>query len=67
VSFAAAIAVGIHAGNSTQTVLTRAILVLIVCWFIGRAVGAVAQWAILEHVNRYKQQHPIPDDSLPDT
>ena len=34
---------------------------------IGLAVGSVAQWAILDHIKRYKQQHPIPDDSVPDT
>ncbi len=59
--------VGIAAGNSSQTVILRATLIMIVCWVIGRSVGAIAQWAILDHVNRYKQQHPIPDDSLPDT
>ena len=66
-SFAAAIVVGIGAGNSTSTILFRSIFVMIVCWFIGRAVGAVAQWAIMDHINRYKQQHPIPDDTVPDS
>lgn len=59
--------VGIAAGNSSQTVILRATLIMIVCWFIGRAVGAVAQWAITDHVNSYKRRHPIPDDTLPDT
>ncbi len=67
VSFAAAIVVGVSAGNSTLTILFRATGVMIVCWFIGLAVGSVAQWAILDHIHRYKQQHPIPDDSVPDT
>lgn len=67
VSFAAAIVVGIRAGNTTQTVLVRATAIMLVCWVIGLAVGAVAQWAIMEHVGRYKRGHPIPDDSLPDS
>lgn len=67
VSFTAAIVVGVGAGNSTQTILLRATLVMLVCWVIGRAVGAVAQWAIFDHIKRYKQQHPIPDESVPDT
>ena len=66
-SFAAALVVGIGAGNSASTILLRAIAILIVSWFIGLAVGAVAQWAVLDHVKQYNQQHPIPDDSLPDT
>jgi hypothetical protein len=66
-SFAAAIVVGIGAGNSTSTILFRSICVMIACWFIGRGVGAVAQWAIMDHINRYKQQHPIPEDTVPDS
>ena len=58
---------GVNAGNSAQTIMLRALAVMFVCWFIGLAVGAVAQWAILDHVKRYKREHPIPDDSLPDT
>jgi uncharacterized membrane protein YidH (DUF202 family) len=63
ISFAAAIVVGVGAGNSAMTILFRATCVLIVCWFIGLAVGAVAQWAILDHIKRYKQDHPIPEDN----
>ena len=66
-SFAAAIVVGVGAGNSAPTILLRAIGILIMSWFIGLAVGSVAQWAVLDHVKQYKQQHPIPDDGLPDT
>jgi hypothetical protein len=66
VSFAAAIVVGVGAGNSALTILFRATFVLIVCWFIGLAAGAVAQWAILGHIKRYKLQHPIPQDSVPE-
>ena len=66
VSFAAAIVVGMHAGNSTPTILFRASCTLIVCWFIGYVVGSVAQWAILDHLSRYKQQNPIPDEGVPE-
>jgi len=66
-SFTAAIVVGLGAGNSASTILLRAMVILIACWFVGLAVGTVAQWVVLDHIKRYKQQHPIPDDSLPDT
>ncbi len=61
--FAAAIVVGIHAGNSPQTVLLRASLVMVICWPIGYLVGLVAQRAIIDQINRYKQEHPLPDES----
>ena len=67
VSFAAAIVVGMHAGNSAATVIFRAIFVMIFCWFIGYVVGVVAQWAVLDHIKQYKEQHPIPEDSVPDS
>jgi hypothetical protein len=67
VSFAAAILVGLHVGNSAPTIIFRATCVLLACWFVGYAVGSFAQWAVLDHVNRYKQEHPIPDDSVPDS
>lgn len=67
VSFAAAIVVGVGAGNTAQTIILRATCVLLVCWPIGFAVGSVAQWAIMDHIGRYKREHPIPDDSLPDS
>ncbi|RMH19953.1 MAG: hypothetical protein D6698_05080 [Gammaproteobacteria bacterium] len=63
VCFAAAIVVGIHVGNTPQTVLLRAVLVMIICWPIGYLVGLVAQRAIMDQINRYKQEHPIPDES----
>ena len=67
ISFAAAIAVGLHAGNSASTILFRAICIMLACWVIGYAVGSIAQWVVLDHINRYKQQHPVPDESVPES
>lgn len=39
-------------------------IVMLVCWIIGRAVGGIAQTAIREHVDQYKQSHPLPQDEL---
>ena len=58
--------VGLHVGNSTSTVIFRASCVMLVCWVVGYMVGSLAQWAVLEHVKKYKQENPIPDDSVPD-
>ncbi len=56
-----------HAGNSAPTIIFRAICVMVLCWCIGYVVGIVAQWAVLDHIHQYKQQHPIPEDSVPDS
>ena len=62
VSFAAAILVGIWAENPATTILGRALLVMLTCWVIGLGVGSVMMRSIDEHIARYKQQHPMPDD-----
>ena len=66
ISFTAAIVVGMRVGNSTTTIIFRASCVMLVCWFIGYLVGSVAQWAVLDHVKKYKESNPIPEDSVPD-
>ena len=62
VSFAAALLVGMAAGNSAATIIVRATVLLIVAWCVGRIVGAIAQRTVDEHVEQYKQQHPIETD-----
>jgi len=66
-AFAAATAVGLAAGNSTMTILTRAMVALVVCWFVGRIVGHFAQKAVQDHIERYKQENPIPTDEMEPT
>lgn len=60
--FAATSLAGAVGGNPATTVIWRATLVMGVCWVIGRAVGAITQQTIHEHLDGYKQSHPIPDD-----
>lgn len=61
VSFAAAAMVGAVAGNSATTVLGRALIIMILCWLIGRVIGAVAEQVVDRHIERYKQEHPVPE------
>ena len=63
VGFAAAVVVGAVAGNPVTTVLLRALVVMGVCWLIGRVVGFITSRTVTEHIETYKQQHPLPDDS----
>lgn len=62
VSFAAALLIGLHSGNSAGVLIWRATLVMVVCWIVGRVVGAVAQRVVDEHIESYKREHPIPGD-----
>ncbi len=66
-AFAAAVAVGAYVGNAPATVLMRGIAVMLICYFIGRILGSVAQRTIDEHTLQHEAEHPIPEtiDDLP--
>jgi hypothetical protein len=53
---------GYAAGNETLDIIFRATVAMIICWFFGRGIGAIAQRAIDEHIDQYKQANPIPTD-----
>ena len=40
----------------TTTILLRALVTMVVCWCIGRVVGAVAQRTLDEHIEQHRQQ-----------
>lgn len=48
------------AGNHASHVLLRAMAVLVVAWGVGYVIGIIAQQAVDEHIARYKEQNPIP-------
>jgi len=60
IGFAVAIAAGLAASNSAMITLTRALGAMAGCWLLGWIVGSIGRRAVLEHVNQYKQTHPIP-------
>jgi hypothetical protein len=62
VAFAAAVAVGLAAGNPANKVLWRAAIAGLVCYPVGRIVGAIAQKTVQDHIDAYKKSHPIPTD-----
>ena len=63
VGFAAAAVVGIAVGNSAVTIIGRATLVMLASYVIGRAVGAIAQHTIDDHISRYQQKHPLHEET----
>jgi hypothetical protein len=66
VCFAAAIVVGFASGNPTATVTVRAMIVMLIGWCIGRAVGALAQRTVDEQIEAYKKARPIPEVLTPE-
>ncbi|HUU95975.1 MAG TPA: hypothetical protein VM487_09550 [Phycisphaerae bacterium] len=54
VAFAAAILAGLYAGNSPVTVLTRALLAMIVALFVGQAVAWSIKLVLRDHLQKRK-------------
>lgn len=59
--FAAAVVVGFASGNPAATVTVRAMIVMLIGWCVGRAVGALAQRTVDEQIEAYKKARPIPE------
>ena len=62
-SFAAASVVGVAVGNSSTTILVRAVIVMVLAWVVGRVIGGIAQKTIEDHLETYKRNHPISESS----
>ncbi|MEQ9453278.1 MAG: hypothetical protein RLN76_01630 [Phycisphaeraceae bacterium] len=62
VGFAAAAAIGMIAGNDPITIITRALIVMFACWFVGRACGAISMIGVREYLDQHNQNNPIPTD-----
>lgn len=62
--FAGALILGVLAHHDLATILTRAVVVLVFCYLIGRVVGGIAQYAVDQHVREYKRANPIPDENM---
>jgi hypothetical protein len=66
-AFAAAVALGVAAGNSAGTILLRALVTLAVCWPVGFLVGRLAEHIVELNIRQYKDGHPITADEAPAT
>ncbi len=56
--FSAAIFCGLWAGNPVQTILLRALRVMVALVFMGLAVGWVGQAVVGEYLRRYEEHLP---------
>lgn len=58
-AFAAAIVAGVAVGNPAITTLWRALLAMVACYAVGALAGRLAEHALHEHIDQYKQAHPL--------
>jgi len=59
IAFAIAIMAGLSAGNPSAVVIWRALVSMIVVYFVGMLVGAIAERTLNEHLQEYRAMHPI--------
>jgi len=47
-------------GNPAHTIIWRATLIMLACWFVGYGIGTIALRAVNRRLEEYKQAHPLP-------
>lgn len=58
--FFTALLVGLVTGNPGITIVSRAILAMLVCVVVGRILGMIGEICVREFLTKYKQDHPTP-------
>ncbi|MEC9372770.1 MAG: hypothetical protein VYC34_02965 [Planctomycetota bacterium] len=59
-AFAVAIVAGLAANNAADTILSRSLLSLFVCYLVGYAIGLAAERAVRDGVDAYRASNPLP-------
>ncbi len=62
-SFLACLAYGVWLDQPLETMLLNAMVVMLACYAVGRVGGYVAQRGVDDHIERFKQQNPLPDEN----
>jgi uncharacterized protein YwlG (UPF0340 family) len=58
--FTVAIISGMAAGNDSSTVITAAIVSMLVCHLLGLGIGLAADRVLRAHVEEYRASNPVP-------
>lgn len=58
--FAVAVVSGLASGGDASTTLSRALIVLPICFAVGLLAGWAIRAAVMEHVGDYRDVNPIP-------
>ena len=59
--FTTACIFGLLAGNPGLVIITRAMVAMVVCAFIGRVLGVVGEICVREFIELYKRERPMPE------
>ncbi|MHC4081368.1 MAG: hypothetical protein ACYS15_18580 [Planctomycetota bacterium] len=60
-AFAVAVVAGLAGGNTTSSILVRALIAMIVCYPVGLVIGLVCQHVIEEHVKAQPAANAVPE------
>ena len=60
-AFAVAIVAGMFGGDPAESVLARALIVLVVCHLVGAALGSTVNHVLNEFLKKYETDHPVPE------
>jgi hypothetical protein len=62
--FMTACVVGLVAGNPGIVIISRALVAMLICSFVGKLLGAAGEMCVREFVMRYKSDRPVPQKPL---
>ncbi len=62
-AFAVSLMAGVWGGDPAFTVLTRSLIIMMVCYPIGYIVGLICAQVIERHVKDYVEANPAPDST----
>ncbi|MEM7229565.1 MAG: hypothetical protein AAF432_12210 [Planctomycetota bacterium] len=62
-AFAVAVLAGLFAGNPMLEILTRALIIMCICYPVGFLVGLAIDHVIAQHVREHAEANPAPDTS----
>lgn len=63
-AFSIALLSGLLVDNPASAILSRALVALLLCYVLGLVVGAICEYVVREHLERYKEAHPVPAEGL---
>jgi hypothetical protein len=62
-AFSLALIAGWAVHNPLETLLTRAIIAMVVCYAVGQVIGWAASLVIREHMAEHRAANPVPADA----
>jgi hypothetical protein len=63
-AFCVALLAGLGAGNPATTVITHALVAMMVCQVMGLAAGEILAWVRRLHLEEHARRNPVPDVRL---